>query len=246
MPSPTTISIDKLARLVGTPNCPALIDVRTDEDFAADPRLIPGAVRRAACFGRGLGAARCAGRSAIVICQRGKKLSEGVAAWLRHLGATAETLEGGHEAWTDAGLPAVTTAALPARDRGGPHGLGHAGTPKDRPHRLPLADPALRRSRRGLPVRRAAGGRGGRRSVRRHALRYRERVLEPSRRTVHLRRHGRGVRPGEPSRCSASHASFAAPTRHGPTSRRKPPDCSPFRSACRGCTPTTSRSSRPA
>jgi hypothetical protein len=25
---------------------PALIDVRTDEDFAADQRLIPGAVRR--------------------------------------------------------------------------------------------------------------------------------------------------------------------------------------------------------
>src|SRR6202045_5098418 len=46
MSSPTTISPDKLARLIGTPNMPALIDVRTDEDFAADPRLIPGASRR--------------------------------------------------------------------------------------------------------------------------------------------------------------------------------------------------------
>jgi hypothetical protein len=40
------ISIDKLARLIGTPKCPVLIDVQTEDDFAADPRLIPGAIRR--------------------------------------------------------------------------------------------------------------------------------------------------------------------------------------------------------
>jgi rhodanese-related sulfurtransferase len=45
MSSHTSISQDKLARLIGTPKTPVLIDVRTDEDFAADPRLIPGAVR---------------------------------------------------------------------------------------------------------------------------------------------------------------------------------------------------------
>ncbi len=42
MSSPTFISADKLARLVGTAKLPALIDVRSDEDFAVDPRLIPG------------------------------------------------------------------------------------------------------------------------------------------------------------------------------------------------------------
>ena len=46
MSSYTTISPDKLSRLIGTANTPVLIDVRTSEDFAADPRLIPGAVRR--------------------------------------------------------------------------------------------------------------------------------------------------------------------------------------------------------
>jgi rhodanese-related sulfurtransferase len=45
MSSHTSISQDKLARLIGTAKAPVLIDVRTDEDFAADPRLIPGAVR---------------------------------------------------------------------------------------------------------------------------------------------------------------------------------------------------------
>ena len=82
MSSFTTISADKLARLIGTANTPALIDVRTDEDFAADPRLIPGAVRRshqeAADWGE-----EFSGRSAIVVCLRGQKLAEGTAAWLQ-------------------------------------------------------------------------------------------------------------------------------------------------------------------
>ena len=46
MSSYGTISPEKLARLIGTANAPALIDVRTDKDFADDPRLIPGAFRR--------------------------------------------------------------------------------------------------------------------------------------------------------------------------------------------------------
>jgi len=46
MPFPTSISTDKLVRLIGTANTPALIDVRTDEDFAADARLVPGSRRR--------------------------------------------------------------------------------------------------------------------------------------------------------------------------------------------------------
>jgi rhodanese-related sulfurtransferase len=38
MSSYSAISSDKLSRLIGTANAPALIDVRTDEDFEADPR----------------------------------------------------------------------------------------------------------------------------------------------------------------------------------------------------------------
>lgn len=117
MPAFATISTDKLARLIGRPDCPALVDVRTDDDFAADPRLVPGAFRRPhqrvedwAC------ALRAAGRSAVVICQRGLKLSQGVAAWLRHAGIPAETLEGGAAAWAAAGLPMVPDGKLPPRD----------------------------------------------------------------------------------------------------------------------------------
>jgi rhodanese-related sulfurtransferase len=115
MSSPTTISPDKLARLLGTPHTPALIDVRTDADFAADPRLIPGAVRRNHAEAAGWGE-EFSGRSAVVICLRGQKLAEGTAAWLRHLHVEAEALEGGFEGWKAAKLPLVPTAKLPARD----------------------------------------------------------------------------------------------------------------------------------
>src|SRR5215470_18763338 len=112
MASINTISLDKLARLIGTPNCPALVDVRTDEDYKADPRLIPGSMRRSH-------ANVCAwtseftGRSAIAICQRGAKLSEGAAAWMRHGGVAADSLEHGFEGWRKAGLPLVIATKMP-------------------------------------------------------------------------------------------------------------------------------------
>src|SRR5258708_28331565 len=98
MSSHTSISQDKLARLVGTAKTPVLIDVRTDEDFAADPRLIPGAVRRshqdAADWSR-----EYSGGSASLVCMRGAKLAQGTAAWLRHADVSAETLEDGFGCW---------------------------------------------------------------------------------------------------------------------------------------------------
>ena len=45
--------------------------------------------------------------AAIIVCQRGLKLSHGVAAWLRHLGLDASSLEGGFEAWEKAEYPQV-------------------------------------------------------------------------------------------------------------------------------------------
>jgi rhodanese-related sulfurtransferase len=118
MSSINTISPDKLARLIGTPKCPALIDVCTAEDFACDPRLIPGAVRRP-WSEVAEWAHEFSGRSVIVICQKGLKLSQGVAAWLRHMGVPADTLEGGVLAWARAGLPMVPEAKLPRRDARG-------------------------------------------------------------------------------------------------------------------------------
>jgi rhodanese-related sulfurtransferase len=116
MSSFNSISVEKLARLIGVPRGPALIDVRAKEDFAADPRFIPGAIRRPHETVSSW-APDFAGRSAVVICDKGEKLSEGVAAWLRHAGApAAEVLAGGHAAWAQADLPLVPEAKLPPRD----------------------------------------------------------------------------------------------------------------------------------
>src|SRR6516225_190623 len=118
MPSTTTISIDKLVRLVGTPHCPVLVDVRTDDDYKRNPRLIPSAMRRPYADPSAW-ADEFVGRSAIVICQKGAKLSEGTAAWLRHAGVPADALEDGFEGWRKAGLPLVTTTRMPPRDSQG-------------------------------------------------------------------------------------------------------------------------------
>ena len=107
------VTSTQLSRLIGLPDSPVIIDVRIAEDFAADPRAIPGSVRRSH---RDVAdwAGQFAGRRVIVSCQKGLKLSQGVAAWLRHAGGVAETLEGGHLAWAAAGLPLTPIAARPA------------------------------------------------------------------------------------------------------------------------------------
>ena len=115
MPSHPQINAAQLARLVGLAGGPAIIDVRNDEDFAADPRLIPGSIRRDFAT-VATWAPDFAGKQAVVSCQRGAKLSEGVAAWLRNEGIAAENLEGGFEAWVASSFPLVRTAKLPKRD----------------------------------------------------------------------------------------------------------------------------------
>jgi rhodanese-related sulfurtransferase len=112
MASFASIAPDKLARLIGTPKSPLIIDVREDEALNADRRLIPTSLHLPYA-GAGQWAANYRGKSVAVSCQRGKKLAEGAAAWLRHFGADAEVVEGGFEAWRDAGLPLVPLAALP-------------------------------------------------------------------------------------------------------------------------------------
>ena len=110
-----SITCDKLIRLIGTPNGPAILDVRTDEDAAEFPFLIPGSVRRKHEFVESW-APEFAGRAVIAVCRHGGAISAGVAAWLRAAGIEAETLEGGIEAWAQAGHPAVPEASLPPRD----------------------------------------------------------------------------------------------------------------------------------
>jgi len=116
--TPDTITVAQLIRLVGTPDAPWLVDVRIDNDHAADPRMLPASIRRDALTVSSW-AGDYAGRSVVVICQRGQKLSQGAAAWLRHTGARAESLEGGFEAWVEGKGLLVRPDHVPERDNQG-------------------------------------------------------------------------------------------------------------------------------
>jgi len=113
-----SIAPPQLARRIGLPDAPVLLDVRTEEDFAADPRLLPASIRHDHRQVEAW-APRYRGRQVVVLCQKGLKLSEGAAAWLRHEGAAAEVLEGGFLAWAEAGLPTVAAARIPPPDAAG-------------------------------------------------------------------------------------------------------------------------------
>jgi rhodanese-related sulfurtransferase len=111
MPQFGLITPAQAMRLIGTPDAPTVFDVRVAEDLDALPRLVP--TSRIISHGAIDGVTDPPGR-AIVVCMRGRKLSEGAAAILRTKGWQAEVLEGGNEAWAAAGLPMVPRAVLPA------------------------------------------------------------------------------------------------------------------------------------
>ncbi|MEM7524244.1 MAG: sulfurtransferase/chromate resistance protein [Pseudomonadota bacterium] len=118
MPARTEITTQQLSRLIGAPDAPPLVDICIEDDFALDPRLIPGAFRWP--YHRiGELAPRFQGRKVVVICQKGKKLSQGAAAMLRAEGVEAQFASGGVVAWRDAGLPLIPADAIPPRDAAG-------------------------------------------------------------------------------------------------------------------------------
>lgn len=112
MASTLEITVSQLVRRIGLPDAPVLIDVRIPDDVAADPRRLPASewrdFREAEIW-----AGEFAGRDVVVICQKGLKLSQGVAAFLRLAGAKAESLEGGFLAWKDAGGVLLKPDAVP-------------------------------------------------------------------------------------------------------------------------------------
>lgn len=85
----------------------ALLDVRRRPARDADPGLIPGAVWRdpeqVGTWAAGLDQTQ----PVIAYCVHGHEVSRGVVGHLRALGIDAALLEGGIEAWKDAGGPVI-------------------------------------------------------------------------------------------------------------------------------------------
>lgn len=111
---PTSLCVDPnwLADCLGRETAPFLIDLRIPEDYALNPTLIPGSVRRAHDRLADWLPACPIDRPTVVICHRGQKLSQGVAALLRAAGRSAHALRGGSVAWADSGLPTIDPAHL--------------------------------------------------------------------------------------------------------------------------------------
>ena len=113
MSATNSITPEKLARLIGTPASPVIVDVRSDGS-----ELLPASMRRPAEIVSEWAHALI-GQKVVVACVHGQERSAGVAAILRSEGVDAETLEGGFVAWRDAALPVIDAAKLPGRDSQG-------------------------------------------------------------------------------------------------------------------------------
>ncbi|HET7708860.1 MAG TPA: sulfurtransferase/chromate resistance protein [Sphingomicrobium sp.] len=109
MPALNAISPDKLLRLIGTPSCPRILDLR------AGPQLIPSSVPMTPEAVRSA-PQDFAGSAWVVVCRGGHETSQGTAAWLRSNGVKAEILEGGFGEWRSRAYPLVDAAKLPPRD----------------------------------------------------------------------------------------------------------------------------------
>src|SRR3974390_1100640 len=96
-----SISPANLFARIGTASAPAVIDVRTADDFARAETLIASAVHRApedvARWGKDLPS----GKPLIVYGAHGREVGQGAAGALRAVGKDAVYLEGGIAGWIE-------------------------------------------------------------------------------------------------------------------------------------------------
>ena len=100
-----SISPQELYAAIGTASAPVLIDVRRDDAFAADERMLVSARRwppeQIGQWGHNL----TGGRPVVVYCAHGHEVSQRAATVLRGAGIDARYLEAGITGWAELGLP---------------------------------------------------------------------------------------------------------------------------------------------
>ena len=139
MDHPTAVSPGQLARRLGGPHAPALLDVRRRAAFEQAERLIAASHWRDPAEAEAWVPGIAPGSEVIVYCVHGHQVSQAVAARLRARGVRAAILEGGIEAWLAAGGPSVLRAAFP----GGRVAGGSRWVTRERPKIDRLACPWL-------------------------------------------------------------------------------------------------------
>ena len=103
----SALSSDSLYEQLGLPSSPVIVDVRSEDDYLARPRLIPSASRgdpeRVEQWAETLPRSR----SIAVYCKRGGQVGRSIATRLIDMGYPASFLEGGIEEWMSAGRATV-------------------------------------------------------------------------------------------------------------------------------------------
>ncbi|WP_437344317.1 chromate resistance protein ChrB domain-containing protein [Mesorhizobium marinum] len=105
------ISSQELIRLVGAEKCPLIVDVRRDTVFAEAPTRIAASLWRDHTKVDQWLPLLPGGRRIVVYCAHGHNVSEIALAKLRAAGADAQMLEGGIDAWEEAGGPVLARTA---------------------------------------------------------------------------------------------------------------------------------------
>ena len=107
-----SISPQLLWNSIATPRAPLTIDARRRDAYDGSPHLLPGAVWRDAHAVRQWAANLDRDTPIVVACKAGHEMSQSTVAHLRADGFDARVLEGGYEAWAEAGLPLLAKAAI--------------------------------------------------------------------------------------------------------------------------------------
>lgn len=102
------LSVSALVAHLGTRHWPTVVDVRRPREFDGDSTMVPGALRCAPDAIAEFAARAFPGPEIVCYCVHGRDVSQGAAERVRGLGHAARVLEGGIEAWRDAGAPLIT------------------------------------------------------------------------------------------------------------------------------------------
>ena len=102
---PSPISPNNLYARLGTASAPVLVDVRRQDAFGTDDRLIIGAFHRSPEDVERWRQDLPPGRPVVAYCNHGREVSQGVVAALSAAGIRAAYLEGGISAWKEKHLP---------------------------------------------------------------------------------------------------------------------------------------------
>jgi len=100
-----SVSAGELYVHLGTASAPMLVDVRRQDAFDADDKLIIGAVHHAPGEVERWSRELPFGRAVVAYCSHGGDVSQGVAKTLRAAGVKVTYLEGGISAWQEMKLP---------------------------------------------------------------------------------------------------------------------------------------------